>query len=43
MLAVVLESERLLIRPFRLGDELAMYELNSNAIVQKYTGDTLVK
>ena len=43
MLAVVLESERLLIRPFRLGDEQAMYELNSNPIVQKYTGDILVK
>ena len=43
MLAEVLESERLLIRPFQLGDEQAMYALNSNPIVQKYTGDTLVK
>ena len=43
MLAIVLESERLLIRPFQLGDEQAMYALNSNPIVQKYTGDTLVK
>ena len=36
MLAEVLESERLLIRPFQLGDEQAMYALNSNPIVQKY-------
>ena len=43
MLAAVLESERLLIRPFQLGDEQAMYALNSNPIVQKYTGDTLLK
>ena len=43
MIDVKLESERLLIRPFQLGDEVAMYELNSNPIVQKYTGDTLVK
>ena len=32
MLAAVLESERLLIRPFQLGDEQAMYALNSNPI-----------
>ena len=43
MLDIVLESERLLIRPFQMGDVKAMYELNSNPIVQKYTGDTLVK
>jgi len=39
---VKLESERLLIRPFKIGDEQAMFELNSNPLVQKYTGDTLV-
>ena len=39
---VKLESERLLIRPFKIGDEQAMFELNSNSLVQKYTGDKLV-
>ena len=42
MIDVKLESERLIIRPFQLGDEAAMYELNSNLIVQKYTGDTII-
>lgn len=39
---VKLESERLLIRPFKVGDEQAIFELNSNPLVQKYTGDTLL-
>jgi ribosomal-protein-alanine N-acetyltransferase len=43
VLDVLLESDRLLIRPFQMGDVQAMYELNSNPIVQKYTGDTLIK
>tara|TARA_R110000787_G_scaffold41071_16_gene101658 strand:+ start:10578 stop:11129 length:552 start_codon:yes stop_codon:yes gene_type:complete len=43
MLDVLLESDRLLIRPFQMDDVQAMYELNSNPIVQKYTGDTLIK
>jgi len=42
MIDVKLESERLLIRPFQIGDEKAMYELNSNPLVQKYTGDTMI-
>ncbi|MFK5982970.1 MAG: GNAT family N-acetyltransferase [Flavobacteriaceae bacterium] len=42
MIDVKLESDRLLIRPFQLGDEEAMFVLNSNPIVQKYTGDTLI-
>ena len=42
MIDVKLESDRLLIRPFQLGDEKAMYELNSNPLVQKYTGDTMI-
>ena len=42
MIDVKLESERLIIRPFQLGDEIAMYELNSNPIVQKYTGDKII-
>ena len=43
MIDVHLESDRLLIRPFQLGDEQAMFEMNSNPEVQKYTGDVLVK
>jgi len=42
MIDLKLESERLLIRPFQLGDEVAMYELNSNPLVQKYTGDKMI-
>ncbi len=43
MFDIKLESERLLIRPFQKGDEKAVFKLNSNPIVQKYTGDVLVK
>lgn len=43
MIDLYLESERLIIRPFQIGDEKAMFELNSNPIVQKYTGDVLIK
>ena len=39
---VKLESDRLLIRSFKIGDEQAILELNSNSLVQKYTGDTLL-
>ena len=39
---VKLESDRLLIRTFKIGDEQAILELNSNSLVQKYTGDTLL-
>ena len=39
---VKLESDRLLIRPFKIGDEQAILELNSNSLVQKYTGDTIL-
>lgn len=42
MIDVKLESDRLLIRPYQLGDEQAMFEMNSDPIVQKYTGDTLL-
>lgn len=42
MIQLHLESDRLLIRPFQLGDEQAMYEMNSDPIVQKYTGDKLI-
>ncbi len=43
MIQVHLESNRLLIRPFKEGDEFAMYELNSNPLVQKYTGDVMIE
>lgn len=39
---VYIESERLIIRSFQLGDEVAIYKLNSNPIVQKYTGDRMI-
>ncbi len=42
MIDVKLESDRLLIRPFKVGDEEALFELNSNPKVQKYTGDVLI-
>ena len=42
MIHVHLESDRLLIRPFREDDEYAMFELNSNPLVQKYTGDIMI-
>ncbi len=37
----VLESNRLLIRPFQLGDEQAVFEFSSDELVNKYTGDFL--
>lgn len=43
MINVLIESTRLLIRPFKEGDEEAMYTLNSNPVVQKYTGDRITK
>ncbi len=42
MTVVHLESDRLLIRSFQLGDEVAMFELNSNPVVLKYTGDEII-
>ena len=39
---VQLESDRLLIRPFIEGDEFDIFELNSNPLVQKYTGDVMI-
>ncbi len=43
MIDLRLESDRLIIRPFQIEDLEAMFELNSNPIVQKYTGDVLVE
>ena len=42
MIHVHLESDRLLIRPYQLGDEQAIYEMNSDPEVQKYTGDKMI-
>ncbi len=42
MIQVHLESDRLLIRPYQLGDEHAIFEMNSDPEVQKYTGDKLI-
>ncbi len=36
-----LESDRLLIRPFRLGDEQEVYDFSSDEVVNRYTGDVL--
>ena len=36
-----LESDRLLIRPFRLGDEQEVYDFSSDKVVNRYTGDVL--
>lgn len=41
MKEVLLESDRLLIRPFRLGDEQEVFEFSSNEEVTRYTGDVL--
>lgn len=38
---IILESDRLLIRPFQLGDEQEVYEFSSDEEVTRYTGDVL--
>ncbi len=38
---IILESDRLLIRPFQLGDEQEVFEFSSDELVTKYTGDVL--
>ncbi len=37
-----IETSRLIIRPFRVEDDAAVYEFGSNEEVQKYTGDGLI-
>ncbi len=39
MIDVLLETDRLLIRPFKLSDIEPSYEMNLDAEVSKYTGD----
>ncbi len=41
MKKLLLESDRLLIRPFKLGDEQEVFEFSSDETVNKYTGDSL--
>jgi len=41
MIDVKLESDRLLIRPFQLGDEQEVHAFSSDEKVNKYTGDVL--
>ncbi|GEQ85832.1 N-acetyltransferase GCN5 [Patiriisocius marinistellae] len=40
---LVLETERLLIRPFKIGDEKGVFCFSSNPEVQKYTSNTVLK
>lgn len=35
---IQLETERILLRPFKMGDEAGVFEFGSNPEVQKYTG-----
>lgn len=37
-----LETERLLLRPFRFGDEAEVFTFSSNPIINKYTGDPVI-
>ncbi|MGK0385641.1 MAG: ribosomal-protein-alanine N-acetyltransferase [Patiriisocius sp.] len=39
MKPITLETERLLLRPFKLGDEAGVLEFASNTLTQQYTGD----
>ncbi|MGB1450768.1 MAG: GNAT family N-acetyltransferase [Marinirhabdus sp.] len=41
MKELTLETERLLLRPFRLGDEAQVLQIASNPEVVKYTGDVI--
>lgn len=42
MKTIELHTERLLLRPFRLGDEKEVLEFSSNPIINRYTGDPIV-
>ncbi len=42
MKTLELETERLLLRPFRLGDEAEVLAFSSNPIINKYTGDPVI-
>ena len=41
MKKTILETERLIMRPFQMGDELAVLEFSSNPATQEHTGDIL--
>lgn len=38
----IIETERLILRPFDMNDAEAVYEFNSNPEIMKYTGDELL-
>ena len=42
MINIRLETERLLLRPFQMGDEAAVLEFSSNREVNRYTGDPII-
>lgn len=42
MKALQLETERLLLRPFRPGDEAEVLAFSSNPVINKYTGDPVI-
>ena len=42
MKALQLETDRLLLRPFRLGDEAGVLAFSSNPDINKYTGDPII-
>lgn len=39
---VILETERLLLRPFKLGDEPQVLVFSSNSEINRYTGDPII-
>lgn len=41
-MSVIIETERLILRPFQVEDFEAVYEFGSNKEVQKYTGDAMI-
>ncbi len=42
MKTVLLETDRLLLRPFCLGDEAEVLQFSSNPIINTYTGDPII-
>lgn len=42
-MAILIETERLLLREITLNDKEALFKLHSDPVVQKYTGEPVVK
>lgn len=42
-MGIIIETDRLILRPFQLEDFKAVYEFGSNEEVNKYTGDVLIE